>query len=101
MSAVREKKCFDSAEIIVMLQSLSFRMYLAAVTPAIPFPIMTICFIDFGDDSFSISKQIIEEKNLCRNIDVSGNKSRIGFGQMILLLLIFGASNTLRITLFT
>jgi hypothetical protein len=42
MSAVLEKKYFDSAEIIVMGSALRLRMFLAAVTPEIPFPIIII-----------------------------------------------------------
>jgi hypothetical protein len=45
MRAVREKKCGVSAEITVILKSLSFLMCLAAVIPETPFPMITTCFI--------------------------------------------------------
>ena len=46
MSAVLEKKYFDSEETIVILLSEFFLICLAAVTPDIPFPMMTMCSIN-------------------------------------------------------
>ncbi len=43
MSAVLEKKYFDSAEMMVIFLSEFFLICLAAVTPEIPLPIITIC----------------------------------------------------------
>jgi hypothetical protein len=37
------KPIFDSLEMIVMRMSLFFRTWRAAVTPAMPFPMMTSC----------------------------------------------------------
>jgi hypothetical protein len=47
MSAVREKKCGVSDEIIVILHVLFFRKMRAVVTPAMPLPMMMTCSIEF------------------------------------------------------
>jgi hypothetical protein len=50
MSAVLEKKWSDSEEMTVILCSLNFRIYRAAVIPLIPLPMIAICIkLEFGE----------------------------------------------------
>ena len=45
MRAVLEKKCFVSADTIVISKLEFLRMCLAAVIPAMPLPMITMCFM--------------------------------------------------------
>ena len=55
MSAVLEKKYFDSAEMMVIGSSLFFRMLRAAVTPEIPLPIIMIIYRQLVCSSYKIN----------------------------------------------
>ena len=61
ISAVLEKKYSDSADTMVILLSDNFLMCLAAVTPAIPFPIITTCSMAIAlKDKFPEQESFLE-----------------------------------------